>query len=72
MYDAMSTALFNFSRGFSKNPPAARTYAQQPYNFANKEKSEAEKAREVQIEQDKAAAWMENFVRINKKRAESH
>ena len=28
-------------------------------------KSEAEKAKEVQTEQQKAAAWMENFVRVN-------
>ena len=68
IYDAMSTALYNALRG--KNSKA-KVYAQQPYDFANKEKSEFEKAKEVEIEQEKAVAWMENFVRINKKRAES-
>lgn len=71
MYDAISTALFNFSRGFAKNPPAAKAYTQQPYELGNKQKTEQEKAKEVELEQEKAAAWMENFVRINKKRAES-
>lgn len=68
-YDAVSTALYNALRGKNQK---AKEYAKQPYNFENKEKSEAEKAKEVEIEQEKAAAWMENFVRINKKRAESH
>lgn len=71
IYDAFSTALFNFSRSLAKNPPAAKTYTQQPYDFGNRQKSEQEKAKEVEIEQEKALAWMENFVRINKKRAES-
>lgn len=70
-YDALSTALFNFSRSLTKNPPAAKTYTQQPYDLENRQKSEQEKAKEVEIEQEKALAWMENFVRINKKRAES-
>ena len=39
-------------------------------NFKNKEKSEVEKAAEVEKEQKKAAAWMENFVRINQ--SQSH
>lgn len=69
IYDAISTALHNALRG--KNTKA-REYAKQPYNFGNKEKSELEKAKEVEAEQVKAAAWMENFVKINQKRAESH
>ena len=68
VYDAISTAIHNALRG--KNS-TAKDYAKQPYNIGNKEKSEQEKAKEVEIEQEKAAAWMENFVRINKKRAES-
>lgn len=62
IYDAVSTAVHNALRG--KNSKA-REYAKQPYNFENKEKSELEKAKEVEIEQEKALAWMENFVRIN-------
>ena len=69
IYDAVSTALHNALRG--KNTKA-REYAKQPYNFGNKEKSELEKAKEVEAEQTKAVAWMENFVKINQKRAESH
>lgn len=68
IYDAVSVALHNALRG--KNTKA-REYAKQPYNFENKEKSELEKAKEVETEQAKAAAWMENFVKINQKRAES-
>lgn len=67
IYDAISTALYNALRG--KNT-TAKTYTEKPYNFNNKEKTEAEKAKEVVIEQEKAAAWMENFVRINK--SQSH
>ena len=67
IYDAVSTALHNALRG--KNTKA-REYAKQPYNFGNKEKSEIEKAKEVEVEQEKAAAWMENFVRINQKSRE--
>lgn len=67
VYDAVSTAVHNALRG--KNTKA-REYAKQPYNFENKEKSEIEKAKEVEIEQEKAAAWMENFVRINQKSRE--
>jgi hypothetical protein len=70
IYDAVSTALHNAMRGMGKNKPPAQKYAQKPYEFNKKEKSEAEKAREVEIEQQKAAAWMENFVRINQ--SQSH
>lgn len=65
VYDAISTALHNALRGMGKSTPPARDYAKQPYEFKNKVKTEAEKAKEVEIEQEKAAAWMENFVRIN-------
>ena len=70
VYDAISTALHNAFRGMGKFKPPARDYAKQPYNFGNKVKSEAEKAKEVQVEQEKAVAWMENFVRINQKKYE--
>lgn len=69
IYDAVSTALHNALRG--KNT-TVREYAKQPYSFGNKEKSKFEKAKEVEAEQAKAAVWMENFVKINQKRAESH
>ena len=72
IYDAVSTALHNSLRGFGKNKPPAKDYAKQPYEFKNKVKSEAEKAREVQIEQQKAIAWMENFVRLNSDKSKSH
>ena len=68
IYDAVSTALHNALRGMGKNKPPAKDYAKQPYELFNKVKSEAEKAKEVEIEQEKAAAWMENFVRINQKK----
>ena len=64
IYDAISTALHN---AFRDEDTEAKEYANQPYNFGNKEKSELEKAKEVEIEQQKAAAWMDNFVKINKK-----
>jgi hypothetical protein len=70
IYDAVSTALHNALRGMGKNKPPAKDYAKKPYEFNKKEKSEAEKAKEVEIEQQKAAAWMENFVRINQ--SQSH
>ncbi len=70
IYDAVSTALHNAMRGMGKNKPPSKDYAKKPYEFNNKEKSEAEKAREVEIEQQKAVAWMENFVRINQ--SQSH
>ena len=70
VYDAVSTAVHNALRG--KNSKA-REYAKQPYDFNNREKTEFEKAREVEVEQQKALAWMENFVRINqKKQSQSH
>ena len=69
IYDAVSTALHNALRGMGKNKPPAKDYAKQPYDFNNKVKTEVEKAREVEIEQEKAAAWMENFVRMNSVRA---
>ena len=70
IYDAISTALHNSLRGFGKNKPPIKEYAKEPFNFNKKEKTEAEKQREVLVEQEKAAAWMENFVRINK--SQSH
>ena len=70
IYDAMSTALFNALRGLGKSKPPAKDYAKQPYELKNRVKSEVEKAREIEIEQEKAAAWMENFVRINQ--SQSH
>ena len=70
IYDAISTALHNALRGLGKNKPPAKDYAKQPYELKNKVKTEAEKAKEIEIEQEKAAAWMENFVRINQ--SQSH
>ena len=70
IYDAISTALHNALRGFGKNKPPVKDYAKQPYEIYNKVKTEAEKAKEVAKEQEKAAAWMENFVRINQ--SQSH
>ena len=68
IYDAVSTALHNALRGMGKSKPPAKDYAKQPYGFNKKVKTEAEKAKEVEIEQEKAAAWMENFVRMNQKK----
>ena len=68
IYDAVSTALHNALRGMGKQKPPAKDYAKQPYDFKGKTKSEAEKAKEVEIEQEKAAAWMESFVRMNQKK----
>ena len=70
IYDAVSTALHNALRGMGKSKPPAKDYAKQPYELRNRVKSEAEKAKEVRIEQEKAAAWMENFVRVNQ--SQSH
>ena len=72
IYDAVSTALHNALRGMGKQKPPPLDYAKQPYKFGNKVKTEAEKAKEVEIEQEKAAAWMENFVRINNSKSQSH
>ena len=68
IYDAVSTALHNALRGMGKNKTPPQNYAKKPYEFNKREKSEAEKAMEVEIEQQKAFAWMENFVRINQKK----
>jgi hypothetical protein len=68
IYDAVSTALHNALRGMGKNKTPPQNYAKKPYEFNKKEKTEAEKAKEVEMEQQKAAAWMENFVRINQKK----
>ena len=70
VYDAISTALHNALRGLGKNNTPPKDYAKKPYEFKNKVKTEAEKAKEVEMEQEKAAAWMENFVRINQ--SQSH
>ena len=70
IYDAVSTALHNALRGFGKSKPQAKDYAKKPYELYKKVKTEAEKAREVEIEQEKALAWMENFVRSNQ--SQSH
>jgi hypothetical protein len=68
IYDAISTALHNALRGMSKHPLPPKEYAKQPYEFNKRDKTEQEKIREVELEQEKAAAWMENFVRINQKK----
>ena len=51
-----------------KQTQPAKEYAKQPYELNGKVKTEAEKAKEVEIEQEKAVAWMENFVRMNQKK----
>jgi hypothetical protein len=70
-YDAISTALHNALRGFGKQKPPVKDYAKQPYEFNKKNKTEQEKAKEVELEQEKAAAWMENFVRMNSNKSQS-
>ena len=65
IYDAVSTALYNSLRGMGKSKPPAKEYAKQPYELKNRAKTPEEKAKEVYVEQEKAAAWMENFVRLN-------
>lgn len=70
IYDAISTALHNALRDPKKG--RAREYAKKPYDFRHKEKTEQEKAREVEVERQKAATWMENFVRINNRKSQSH
>ena len=72
IYDAVSTALHNALRGMGKQKSPAKDYAKQPYDLHNKVKTEAEKAKEVEVEQEKAAAWMENFVRMNSSKSQSH
>ena len=67
IYDAVSTVVYNALKG--KNDPR-RNYVEKPYDFRpTKEKTEAEKAQEVEKEQQKAAAWMDNLFRLygNKK-----
>ena len=70
-YDALSTALHNAMRGMSKSKPPAREYAKQPYDIFKKKKTEAEKAQEVEIEQQKAAVWMDSLVKSQSHRAVS-
>ena len=70
IYDAVSTALHNSLRGLSKTKPPVQEYAKQPYDLKSREKTDAEKAKEVEVEQQKAAAWMANFVRMNQ--SQSH
>lgn len=65
VYDAVSTVLSN---AFKVKGASMKHYAKQPYDFKNRVKSEAEKAHEVEVEQHKAAAWMESFVRVNQKK----
>ncbi len=65
VYDAVSTVLSN---AFKVKGASMKHYAKQPYDFKNRVKSEAEKAHEVEVEQRKAAAWMESFVRVNQKK----
>ena len=68
-YDALSTALHNALRGMGKNPPPAKDYAKKPYELFRKEKTSEERALEVEQEQEKAALWMENFVKQGRARA---
>ena len=70
IYDAVSTALYNALRGLGKSKPPAKDYAKQPYELKNRVKSEAEKQKEIEIEQAKAAAWMENFVLMNQSQSQ--
>ena len=62
IFDAVSTVFYN---AFKKKNDPNKHYAEKPYDFRpDKEKTEAEKAREVEIEQEKAAAWMDNLIRL--------
>jgi hypothetical protein len=62
VYDAVSTVVYNALK--NKNDPK-KHYAEKHYDFKpDREKTEAEKAREVEIEQEKAAAWMDNLIRL--------
>lgn len=70
-YDAISTALHNAMRGIGKSKPPAKDYAKQPYDIFKKEKTPEQKAIEVEKEQEKAAAWMEQFVKSQSHRAVS-
>ena len=71
IYDAVSTALHNALRGMAKSKPPAKDYAKQPYELFKREKTEQELAQEVEIEQQKAAAWMESLVMSQSHRAKS-
>ena len=72
IYDAVSTALHNALRGMGgKAKSPAKEFTKQPYNLFNKEKTPAEKALEVEKEQEKAAAWMKQFVKSQSHRAVS-
>ena len=71
VYDAVSTALYNFGLVLGKGNKPLKKYAEKPYTFHNREKTEAEKAREVAAEQRKAAAWMEQFVALGQSK-QSH
>lgn len=70
-YDGISTALHNAMRGMGKSKPPAKDYAKQPYEIFKKKKTEVELAQEVEIEQQKAAAWMESLVLSQSHRAVS-
>ena len=70
-YDAISTAIHNAMRGMGKNKLPAKEYAKQPYDIFKKQKTELELAREVEIEQQKAADWMERLVMSQSHRAVS-
>ena len=71
VYDAVSTALHNALRGLGKHPAPAKDYATKPYELFKKEKTEWEKAKEVEVEQEKAIAWMEHLVKSQSHRAQS-
>ena len=71
IYDAQSTALHNAMRGFNKAKAPVKDYAKQPYELFKKEKTEAEKLREIELEQEKAASWMESLVMSQSHRAMS-
>ena len=70
-YDALSTALHNALRGMGKSKPAAKDYPKQPYDIFKKQKTEQELAKEVELEQQKAAAWMNSLVMSQSHRAVS-
>ena len=61
-YDALTTAISNALK--PKNAKASK-YAEKPYDLNVKEKTEEEKAKEVEVEQEKAYAWMESFVKMH-------
>jgi hypothetical protein len=62
VFDAVSTVFYN---AFKKKNDPNKHYAEKPYDFKpDREKTEAEKAREVEIEQEKAAVWMDNLIRL--------